>query len=312
MGVSAVPVRSSVRDRLPAWTASPALLRRLALASLAGNVLIVVTGGAVRLTNSGLGCPTWPRCSGASLVVTSKQGGHGAIEFANRSLTIVLTVLLAATLLIAWRQRTEQQLALIGLLGIPAQAVLGGVVVLTDLNPWVVALHFLLSMALIAVTVLLYLRLLDVRPCLVTPAALWLTRTLLLAAALVLAFGTVVTGTGPHAGDLDNTGRLHRIGLSPSGAAQLHADAVMVLIGLTVGLIALLYSLGESAIAACKATVVLLGVELAQGIIGYTQYFLHVPALLVGFHMFGACLVWVAALVAAFRIHARWARAEGG
>jgi cytochrome c oxidase assembly protein subunit 15 len=107
--------------------------------------------------------------------------------------------------------------------------------------------------------------------------------------------GTVVTGTGPHAGDPDDNGRIHRIHLSTSGATQLHADLVMVLIGLTVGLVALSYAL-NTVQPLRRAVLVLLGVVLAQGAIGFTQYFLHVPALLVAFHMLGACLVWLAAL----------------
>ena len=136
-------------------------------------------------------------------------------------------------------------------------------------------------------------------------SAVLLARGVTLVTAAVLAIGTVVTGSGPHAGDLDDNGRLHRTGLSPSGVAQLHADAVMVLIGLTIGLLALLYAQRATA-AARRVVAVLLGVELAQGVIGYTQYFLHVPPLLVGLHMFGACTVWVAALVTLVRLDPRW------
>ena len=122
------------------WLREPAALRRLALASVVVNVGIVVTGGAVRLTGSGLGCPTWPRCSGDRLVPTDKLGVHGAIEFTNRTLTIVVGLTLLLTFAAAWIQRRHRGLAFIALLGIPAQAVLGGIVVLTDLNPWLVAL----------------------------------------------------------------------------------------------------------------------------------------------------------------------------
>jgi cytochrome c oxidase assembly protein subunit 15 len=110
-----------------------------------------------------------------------------------------------------------------------------------------------------------------------------------------LVLGTVVTGSGPHAGDADASGKVHRTGLQVSSMAQLHADAVMVLVGLTVGLLALVYALRAPA-ALRGAVAVLLGVELAQAVIGYTQYFLHVPPLLVALHMLGACLVWLAAL----------------
>jgi cytochrome c oxidase assembly protein subunit 15 len=272
---------------------APETLRWLALASVVVNVGIVVTGGAVRLTNSGLGCPTWPRCSGSDLVPNSKLGINGAIEFTNRTLTFVVGVTLALTLVVAWRQRRQVRLAVLALLGVPAQAVLGGIVVLTDLNPWLVAAHFLLSAAIIAVTFLLWWRVSGQRALPTGMPARLATAALAAVTALVLVAGTIVTGAGPHAGDLKN-GRVHRIHLSIAGLAQLHADLVMVLIGLTIGVLALAYAVQAAALR--RAAAVLLGVELAQGVIGYTQYFLHVPPLLVGLHMLGACLVWLAAL----------------
>jgi cytochrome c oxidase assembly protein subunit 15 len=272
---------------------SAVLLRRLALASVLVNVGIVVTGGAVRLSDSGLGCPTWPRCVGASLVPHAKLGLHGAIEFTNRTLTFVVGVTLLATFVVAWLQRRQVALALVALLGVPAQAVLGGIVVLTDLNPWLVALHFLLSAAIIAVTFLLWWRLGD-HPAVAAPDAVgWLARALAVVTVLALVAGTVVTGAGPHAGDVKN-GHVRRIGLSIAGVAQLHADIVMVLIGLTVGVLAAGHALRLPALR--NAAGVLLAVEAAQGVVGYTQYFLHVPPVLVGLHMLGACLVWLAAL----------------
>lgn len=281
-------------NRLLAWTVSAVALRRLAIASLVANVLIVVTGGAVRLTNSGLGCPTWPSCTSASLTPTKAYSFHGVIEFTNRQLTFVVGLLAALTLIAAWRQRRQAWLAAVAFVGIPAQAVLGGITVLTDLNPYAVACHFLLSMAVIAVYALLVWRLLE-RPGSRVPApAVWLTRVTVAAAAAVLALGTVVTGSGPHAGDL-KAGTLHRIHLASSSASQLHADAVMVLIGLSVGVLALAYATNAGG-ELRRAATVLVAVELGQGVIGYTQYFLHVPPLLVALHMFGACLVWLAAL----------------
>jgi cytochrome c oxidase assembly protein subunit 15 len=280
--------------RLVGWTRSPVALRRLALGSVAANVVIVVTGGAVRLTNSGLGCPTWPSCSGSSLVPTRKLGIHGAIEFTNRTLTFVLAAVLLLTLVAAARQRRETRLAAVALAGIPAQALLGGLVVYTDLNPWLVATHFLLSSVLIAVTFLLWWRVSDHRSEPVPGAGRALARTLAAAAAAVLVIGTVVSGSGPHAGDVKN-GKVHRIHLATAGLVQLHADAVMVLIGLTIGILALAYA-ARLALAVRHAAWALLGVELGQGAIGYTQYFLHVPPLLVAAHMLGAALVWLAAL----------------
>jgi cytochrome c oxidase assembly protein subunit 15 len=295
MGVSTPLAATSVTNRLTAWTLSRTALQRLALVSVIVNVGIVVTGGAVRLTNSGLGCPTWPACSGSDPLPTHEFGIHKAVEFSNRMLTFVVGVALVLTLIAAWRQRTERRLAVLAFLGVPAQAVLGGIVVLTNLNPWLVAPHFLLSTVIIAITFLLWWRVTGHESIGAAPPVLWLSRALAAVTGLVLVLGTVVTGTGPHAGDPDKNGRIHRIHLSTSGATQLHADLVMVLVGLTVGLVALTFAL-ESAAPLRRSVLVLLGVVLAQGVIGYTQYFLHVPALLVGFHMLGACLVWLAAL----------------
>jgi cytochrome c oxidase assembly protein subunit 15 len=281
---------------------SPVLLRRLAIASVVANVVIVITGGAVRLTGSGLGCPTWPTCSGAFLTPHGEYSFHRRIEFANRSLTFVLVVVAVATLLVAWRQHRQTRLAVVAFLGIPLQAVIGGISVLTDLNPWVVALHFLTSMAIIAVTFRLWWRVSEQAAVGDGPAALtWLARVVAAVTVIVLAFGTIVTGSGPHSGAQHASQRIH---LQPSSATQLHADAVMVLIGLTVGLLALCYAMPVPE-RVRRAGWVLFAVELAQGVIGYTQYFLHVPALLVGFHMFGACLVWLAVLRVLFLLPTR-------
>ena len=282
---------------LPRWLQTASALRRLAVASVVANVLIVVTGGAVRLTDSGLGCPTWPRCTDASLTPTKQYAIHGIIEFTNRQLTFVLVVIAIATWVVAMVRRSQRGPATWAALGIPAQAVLGGLTVLTHLNPWLVAAHFMLSMAVIAVTFLLWWRLRATRdvPVLPGPIVRILARITAGVALATLIVGTVVTGSGPHAGDKDDSGKVHRTGLKVSSMAQLHADVVMILIGLTVGLVVLVYAV-HAAEAVRRAAVVLLAVELAQGVIGFTQYFLHVPPLLVGLHMFGACLVWLATL----------------
>ncbi|HEY7177462.1 MAG TPA: COX15/CtaA family protein, partial [Micromonosporaceae bacterium] len=141
-------------------------MRRLALASLVANVGIVVTGGAVRLSGSGLGCPTWPRCTDGSYVTTAARGYHGEIEFTNRTLTFVVGVLALLCVIAAWAQRDRGDAGRRGRIGwslailasIPAQAVLGGLSVLTDLNPWVVACHFLLSSAIITAAYQLWIR----------------------------------------------------------------------------------------------------------------------------------------------------------
>ncbi len=284
-----------------AATASPRLLRGFVIASVVANVVIVVTGGAVRLSDSGLGCPTWPRCQGDSLIPTGRSSYHKIIEFSNRQLTGVLIAVAVITALLAWRQRRELRLAILALAIIPLQAVVGGISVLTDLNPWVVALHLLTSMTNIAITVLLLWRLQAIaRPPTVPLAAQVLARLALAATALVLAAGTVVTGAGPHSGAQHKS---QRIAVKASSVTQLHADLVMVLIGLTVGLIALLYAVHASR-RVVHAALWLLAAELAQGVIGYAQYFAGLPPVLVGVHMSGSCLVWIAAVYAALLVRA--------
>ncbi|HST47264.1 COX15/CtaA family protein [Jatrophihabitans sp.] len=296
-------------DRPPAagWARRPAVLRRLALATLVANVAIVVTGGAVRLTGSGLGCPTWPSCTDASLTPTREYAAHGVIEFANRQLTFVLGLLVLATLVAAVLARRQIRLAVLVAASIPAQAVLGGITVLTHLNPWTVAAHFGLSMLIIAAAFALWWRLRDdPGPPGGTSTALrtaaWLITAL---TAAVLAVGTVVTGSGPHAGD---KGATHRIGFDPAAVSQLHADLVMLLIGISLGFAVLTQAAGASA-RLRRAGWLLVAVELAQGLIGFVQYFSHVPAVLVGFHMLGACLVWLAALTVLARTPATGPRA---
>jgi heme a synthase len=262
-------------------------LRRLGWASLVANIGIVVTGGAVRLTGSGLGCPTWPRCTEDSFRPRGELELHAAIEFGNRLLTFVLVAIALATFVAAVQSRRPHvlRLALVLGLGVPAQAVIGGITVLTDLNPWVVSLHLLLSMAMVGVAVLLLHRIDHPRvprqrgP---APALAWL---LLASAWVVLALGTVVTGAGPHAGDADTP----RNGLDTLETSQLHADSVFLLVGLTVGMVFLLAATRGRG-PALKAALVLLGVELGQGAIGFVQYFTDLPEVLVGFHLLGAGL----------------------
>ncbi|MFN2518668.1 MAG: heme A synthase [Jatrophihabitantaceae bacterium] len=297
-----------VAGRLSGWANSPTALRRLALACVVANVMIVVTGGAVRLTDSGLGCPTWPSCSGSSLVPTHQLGIHGAVEFTNRTLTFLVGAVLLLTFIAAWRQRCETRLAALALASIPTQAVLGGIVVRTDLNPWLVAAHFLLSAAIIALTLLLWWRVTDHRTVQTPGGGLILARTTASVAGAVLVIGTVVSGSGPHAGDLKN-GNVHRIHISTSGLAQVHADTVLLLVGVTIGMLALAYALRLPQVV-LRAAWVLFVVELAQGGLGYTQYFLHVPALLVALHMLGACLVWLAALRLLLLVEPHAARPE--
>ncbi|MGH3363272.1 MAG: COX15/CtaA family protein [Nocardioidaceae bacterium] len=263
----------------------------LALTSLGVNILIVLTGGVVRLTASGLGCPTWPRCTDESFVPHGELGLHGAIEFGNRLVTFLLAAVAIATFVAAWRygRRSVVRLAFVLGLGVPAQAVLGGILVLTDLDPWLVGFHLLVSMAMIQVAVILLRRLREGDgPAVPTaPAGLvWLVRSTFAAGWVVLYLGTVVTGSGPHAGDLD----AERNGLDPAAWSQLHTDAVFLLLGLTIGAVFALRAVDAPA-RAVRAAVVLLGVELAQGVVGFVQYFTGLPVVLVGLHLLGSALV---------------------
>jgi cytochrome c oxidase assembly protein subunit 15 len=266
-------------ERLTGW----------AWASIVSNCVLVVTGGVVRLTGSGLGCPTWPRCTDESFTPHGAYNVHSAIEFGNRMLTYVLVAVAVATFVAAWQsgRRDLRRLALIMALGIPAQAVIGGITVLTDLNPWIVSLHLLCSLAIIGVAVLFLHRIDQPAPA-VPPrgAVVGLAWATFASAWAVLYVGTVVTGSGPHAGDASSA----RNGLSPLQMSQLHADLVFLFVGLTLGLLFVAFATGAPA-ATRRAVVVLLVVEVAQGAIGFVQYFTDLPIVLVGFHMLGAALI---------------------
>jgi len=282
--------------RVPRPRPSTATLRSLALASLIANITIVVTGGAVRLTASGLGCPTWPECTEDSWVPAAEHGIHGAIEFGNRLFTFVVGVVAVAMLVAAYRssRRDLRRLALAIFLGVGAQAVLGGITVRTQLNPWTVGVHFLLSMVLIGVATVLVRRTRegDQPPrLLVHPLLHRLALGMLAVVAAVLYLGTVVTGSGPHSGDPAAA----RTGLDPETVSQLHADAVFLLIGLSVAL-AVALAATRAPRSVRSAAYVLIGVELAQGTVGYVQYFTGLPIALVGLHLLGAGLLVVAAV----------------
>ena len=269
---------------------SPAAVSRVALANLVANAAIVATGCAVRLTDSGLGCPTWPRCTEDSFVVTPELAVHGVIEFGNRLMTFVLAAVALATVVVVFRssRRDLRPWAVVSLLGIPAQAALGGVTVLTGLNPWTVAAHFLLSMVLVAVATILWLRSREpgVGELVVRRPLPLLVTGIAAVTAAVLALGTVVTGSGPHSGDP----AAGRTGLDPALVSQLHADVVFLLLGLTGALLVALYATDSPARVRRAARDLLLA-QLAQGVLGYVQYFTSLPIVLVLLHMLGAVLV---------------------
>ncbi|WP_246657771.1 COX15/CtaA family protein [Arthrobacter yangruifuii] len=293
-----VPARQA---NSPQPAAAGRLIRNLAVASLVANIVIVVTGGAVRLTASGLGCPEWPLCTADSLVTTPEMGLHGIIEFGNRMLTFVLTAVAFATVFSVSRVRAERRdlwwLSIALLAGVPAQAVIGGITVLTDLNPWVVGLHFLASTVMISVAVVMVnrsrLSALDLQAR-HAPLADRSLRPVLGAigvlAALTVVLGVVVTGSGPHAGDHGAA----RNGLNPDLITRIHVVPVYLLVFALAVALYLVFRRGADA--RVRKAVLLLGVVvLAQAAIGYVQHFLHLPITLVALHMLGACLLTAAA-----------------
>lgn len=267
---------------------APVWLLRTGWATLVANILLVVTGGAVRITGSGLGCPTWPHCNTGSFTPHGAMNLHKAIEFGNRTLTFVLTAVAVLTLVCAWKSgRRDLRALAVGLaLAIPAQAVIGGITVLTDLNPWVVSFHLLLSLGIISLSVVYLARV--GRPRTGAPpgtlsALAWTTYAV---TWVVLYLGTVVTGSGPHAGDANAP----RNGLDPAALSQAHADVVFALLGLSVALLLVLHASGAPRVATRAATV-LVAAEVVQGLIGFAQYFTGLPGALVGLHMLGAALI---------------------
>lgn len=288
------------------------LTRRVLLLNVIAQIGIVVTGGLVRLTGSGLGCPTWPQCVPGSYtpVVEQAEGVHKFIEFGNRTLTgVVLATALAVLVIAVLAVRSGRPRALLGPAAVPlvlvvVQALLGGVTVLTGLHPVTVAAHFLVSMLLIAASVYALLRLNEPDgPALpaVRREVRWLAWTVAAVAVVVLVLGTVVTGSGPHSGDADTPARL---GFDPRAASWLHADAVMLFVGLVVGLV-IVTRLADAGAGLRRATVWLLAVTLGQGVIGYVQYFTGLPEALVAAHMLGAALLVVAVTVVLTRLSRR-------
>jgi len=255
------------------------------------QVLLVVTGGAVRLTGSGLGCPTWPECTeGSYKPIPGQAEGqlHAWIEFGNRLLTFALILAALAVLILVLRRRRRDLylLALGQVAGILGQGILGGITVLTQLNPIPVAGHLLLSMVLISgATSLFEYRKAPKEKMTTTGMLSHLSRAHLLVTALVLIMGTVVTGSGPHAGDADAP-RFH---FDERVVSWLHADLVIALLGITLAL--WIASTGITR----RRTKVFMVIALAQGAIGYIQYFLGLPELIVGAHLLGASLVMVSA-----------------
>jgi cytochrome c oxidase assembly protein subunit 15 len=286
----------------------PVVITRYAyVANLVAQGLIIVTGAVVRLTASGLGCPTWPQCVPGSYAPTphQAQAWHKLIEFGNRLLTFALVVIAVAVIVIAVTNALRQRragntvrrdvlyLALIPLVGTFAQAVLGGITVLTGLNPYTVSAHLLVSMAIVAGSVALV-----VRSRVTPPRALVVHRAINLLAwvlvgvsGLVVCLGVMVTGSGPHSGDAAAS----RLPIDTRTIAWFHADVVLLFLGLVVGLLVCL-TVVRAPKRALSLTYLLLAIALAQGAVGYTQYFLGVPEILVALHVTGAIALWITVL----------------
>lgn len=260
---------------------------------------IVLTGGIVRITGSGLGCPTWPECAAGSFTPSPNQEEsqlHAWIEFANRLLTFLLgfAALAAVIYSLAFIPiRRIRALAGLQLLGIIAQAILGGITVLTGLHPTTVVAHLLVSIILIAGALSLRQRVHGKSPSgyLPTQLTLRLLKGLVVVGFAVVVMGSIVTGTGPHSGDSESS----RFGFDLRTVAWLHADTVIFFIGLLLACLVAIH-LGESGAtrsALLKKILWVIGLSLIQGAIGYLQWFTGVPEILVALHLIGAVSVWL-------------------
>ncbi|CAB4930714.1 MAG: heme A synthase [Actinobacteria bacterium] len=289
-------------------------VRGIFIANLVAQMAIVVTGAVVRVTGSGLGCPTWPECVEGSYTPTARQEEtwHKYVEFGNRMLTFALVVLAVAAIvavIIDRRRRSRLSLpprrALLILAAVPfigtfAQAALGGVTVLTGLHPATVSAHFLVSMAIIAFCVALVARSADPGDSpvvLLVRREIWiLTWGIVSVAGLVVLLGVIVTGSGPHSGDADSE---NRFSFDPRTVSWLHADVVLLFLGLLAALL-LALRLTDAPSRVRRAAWILTGVALAQGLVGYVQYFTGLPVVAVIAHVTGAVCVWAAVLFMPF------------
>ena len=283
----------------------------LVRALLVAQSALIITGGVVRLTSSGLGCPTWPECAPGSFLPSPHQAEDPLniwIEFINRLLTFLLLIIaLAVAMWVLKAKRRELRwLAALQILGIFGQGIVGGITVLTKLHPAAVGSHFILSIALIAGAVLLLERTRNYPDRgSVAPVARNLVRALIFVGLGVILLGIVVTGSGPHAGDL----QAPRFGFEIRTVAWLHADLVIAFVGLLVGYLLLLHfapvvldgNLTEKRKSEARW---LLTIALAQGAIGYIQYFTGVPEVLVMAHLFGVVILWSALIRHAIRVRA--------
>lgn len=290
---------------LPTTVTRPVLV--LAWLSLILQIALVGTGGAVRLTASGLGCPTWPNCTAESFVPTPELGIHGVIEFTNRMITIVLSVVVILVFVIVLRMRKQRRdlfvLTLIQGLSIPFQAVLGGITVLSGLNPYVVGSHFLVSVLLVILTTMLVYRAHNGRAGHGFQTPRWYVAATIGTAVVIgvtVLLGVLTTGSGPHAGDNSNTRALApRNGLNQALLQDIHSIPAYITLGLTVVLVAIALISRRGACWRCVRvySIGLLGVEAAQIIVGYVQAKLGLPIALVNIHLV-LSVILVAAITA--------------
>jgi heme a synthase len=295
---------------------APARLRAYAWASLASQILIVVTGGLVRLTGSGLGCPTWPKCTEDSFVSVPEMGIHGLIEFGNRLLTFVLVIIAGLTFIVI--RRTAKTLrygltwpAALLVLGIIAQALLGGVTVLTGLNSWVVGAHFLVSGALISIASVLVWRVYVPKHEPLSYKAVLLAWPIFVVGWITVIVGVVVTGAGPHAGDAATA----RNGFNLETWQHYHSWPAYIMTGLTlVALVLVWRSLPKnpSNNPAVKSLGLLLVVAILQAVLGVVQANTGVPALLAGVHMLGASLIISLLTFQLLALRSKFVRADLG
>ncbi|MDN0194970.1 COX15/CtaA family protein [Streptomyces sp. S.PNR 29] len=296
---AAAAVRNPLAFIAERWTPAPRTVQRAALSALVMSVVIVVTGGAVRLTGSGLGCPTWPKCTADSLTATSAMGFHGAIEFGNRMLTYVLCAAVGWAIIAARSEKPyRRSLTRLGWTQfwiVMSNAVLGGIVVLVGLNPYTVAAHFVATSALIAVAVVMWQRAREgdgePRP-LVGKAVQQLVWFLVAASVLLILVGTVVTGAGPHAGD---SSEVERMPVDWETVAKVHAVLAWIVVTLTFALWFVLKAV-DAPRGPLSRTRDLFLILLAQGVLGYVQYFTNLPEVLVGLHMLGSAVMWIAVM----------------
>ncbi|MGA8296278.1 MAG: COX15/CtaA family protein [Acidimicrobiales bacterium] len=278
-------------------------VRALALATVVCYALLVVTGGAVRLTGSGLGCADWPECFRGHLV--SPASFHPLVEFTNRVVTVAVSVVTIAAFLsaVAMRPRRRDLIGLGGALlaGLIAQIVLGGIVVLTKLNPYLVALHFALTLFVLAVALVMFhlsrthaTR----RVAVVRDEVVWLSRLLVGTLSVLILAGTMVTGSGPHAGGKG----AKRIPIAFRDIAELHSTIALFLIGCTLASLFALH-VARAPSRTQRAARTMLEVLFVQGTLGYTQYFLHDSAVVIEFHLAGATAAWIAAITFYLTLH---------